>query len=91
MKKGEYFADAICSSGILPKTYSRSLKLAYTSGSFDAVWRKISRRSNEESQKTLSNLISFVEPAIVVLLALMIGSVLMTIMLPLMNIMSALG
>lgn len=91
VKKGEYFADAICSSGILPKTYSRSLKLAYTSGSFDAVWRKISRRSNEESQKTLSNLISFVEPAIVVLLALMIGSVLMTIMLPLMNIMSALG
>lgn len=91
VRGGEYFADAICSSGILPRAYSRSLKIAYTSGSFDTMWKKISRRCGDEAQKTLSNLISFAEPAIIVVLALMIGSVLMTIMLPLMNIMSALG
>ena len=91
VQNGEYFADAICESRILPKVYSRSLKIAYTSGSFDTVWRKISIRTGEESMRTLTNLVSFVEPAIILLLALIIGSVLMTIMLPLMNIMSALG
>ncbi len=91
VQDGEYFADAICESKILPKMYSRSLKIAYTSGSFDTVWRKISIRTGEESMRTLTNLVSFVEPAIIVVLALIIGSVLMTIMLPLMNIMSALG
>lgn len=91
VRKGEYFSEAICESGILPKMYARSLKIAYTSGSFDAVWRKISIRTNEEAQRTVSNLLSLVEPAIVLLLAVMIGAVLLTIMIPLMNIMSALG
>ena len=88
---GEYFSDAVCSSGVLPKMYARSLKIAYTSGSFDSVWKKISRRTGETAQRTLSNLVSMVEPAIIVVLAVMIGSILLTIMLPLMNIMSALG
>ncbi len=91
VREGEYFSEAICNSGILPKIYARSLKVSYTSGSFDTVWRKISRRSNEEAQRTVANLLSLVEPAIVLLLAVMIGSVLLTIMIPLMNIMSALG
>lgn len=91
VQDGEYFSDAICSSGILPKIYSRSLRVAYTSGSFDEVWKKISRRTGETAQRTLSNLVSMVEPAIIVVLAVMIGSILLTIMLPLMNIMSALG
>ncbi len=91
VRDGEYFSDAICNSGILPKIYARSLKIAYTSGSFETVWRKISRRSNDEAHRTIANLISMVEPAIVLVLAVMIGSVLLTIMLPLMNIMSALG
>lgn len=91
VQSGEYFSDAICSSGILPRMNARSLKIAYTSGSFDEVWRKISRRSNENARRTIENLLSMVEPAIVLLLAVMIGSVLLTIMIPLMNIMSALG
>ena len=91
VREGEYFSDAIAVSGILPKMHARSLKIAYTSGSFEAVWRKISRRSNEAAQRTIANLLSLVEPAIVLLLAVMIGSVLLTIMIPLMNIMSALG
>ncbi len=91
VRRGEYFSDAICQSGILPKMHARSLKIAYTSGSFETVWRKISQRADEEAHRTVTNLLSMVEPAIVLLLAVMIGSVLLTIMIPLMNIMSALG
>lgn len=91
IRGGEYFADAIGASGMLPKSYARSLKIAYTSGSFDVVWRKISRRTSDEAQNNAARLISLIEPAMVVVLAVMIGSVLLTVMLPLMNIMSALG
>lgn len=91
VQKGEYFSDAICSAGMLPRMYSRSLKIAYTSGSFDDVWKKISSRMDENARRTLNNIVSMVEPAMIVVLAIMIGSVLLTIMLPLMNIMSALG
>ncbi len=91
VKQGEYFSDAIGKSGIFPKIHARSLKMSYTSGSFETVWRKLSRRANEDAHRTVANLLSLVEPAIVLLLAVMIGSVLLTIMIPLMNIMSALG
>ena len=91
VKEGEYFSDAICNSGMLPKMYARSLKIAYTSGAFDEVWRKIRTRTNDAAQKTISNLVSFAEPAIIFLLAVMIGAILLTIMIPLMDIMSALG
>ncbi|MBQ8410592.1 MAG: type II secretion system F family protein, partial [Ruminiclostridium sp.] len=66
-------------------------KIAYTSGAFDEVWRKIRTRTNDAAQKTISNLVSFAEPAIIFLLAVMIGAILLTIMIPLMDIMSALG
>lgn len=88
---GKYFADAVCDSGMFPAIHGRSLKIAYTAGSFDKAWRKISDRCNESAQQTAAALISFVEPAIIIILAAMIGSILLTIMLPLMNIMSVLG
>lgn len=91
VQKGDAFADAICDSGMLPKIYSRSLKIAYTSGAFDTMWKKISSRCGEDAQKTAASIISFIEPVIIVVMAIMIGSVLLTVMLPLMNIMTALG
>lgn len=91
VQEGEFFVDAIAKSGILPSVYSRSLKIAYTSGSFETVWRKISGRCSDEAQRSAVNLIAVIEPVIIVLLAVMIGAVLLTIMLPLMNIMSVLG
>ncbi len=88
---GKYFADAICQSGIFPSIYGKTLKIAYTSGSFDTAWKKISDKCSAAAEQTTASLISFIEPAIIVILAAMIGSILLTVMLPLMNIMSVLG
>ncbi len=88
---GAYFADAICESGMFPSIYGRSLKIAYTSGSFDTAWKKISDKCSNAAEQTTSGLISFIEPAIIIILAAMIGSILLTILIPLMNIMSVLG
>ena len=88
---GAYFADAVCECGMLPKVYSRSLRIAYSSGSFETVWKKISARCDEEAHKAAAGLISVIEPLMIALLAVLIGSVLLTIMLPLMNIMSVMG
>ncbi len=91
VQEGTPFVDAVCASALLPAAYSRSLKIAYSSGSFETVWRKISARCSDEAQRSAASLISIIEPAVIVLLAVMIGAVLLTIMLPLMNIMSVLG
>lgn len=89
--EGEYFADIISSSGIFPSMYARSLKIAYTSGAFDKAWKKVSEQCDEAAMETASGLVSIIEPAIVIVLTAVIGSILLSVMVPLMNIMSVLG
>ncbi len=88
---GEYFADALKNSELLPGIYAHSLKVAYRSGSIDQAWRKISSRFGQECDRRIYGAVSFIEPAIIAVLAVMIGSVLLTVMLPLTNIMSGIG
>lgn len=88
---GEYFADVIASSDIFPSMYAHSLKIAYNSGSFEKSWKKLSDRCGEAAMESASGLVSFIEPAIVIILTAVIGAILLTVMIPLMNIMSAMG
>lgn len=89
--EGESFPDAIISSGFLPPLYARSLKLGYSSGSFESVWRRISGAYSEAASRRLMNITAVIEPAIIIILGLIIGAILLMLMIPLMNIMSVLG
>lgn len=88
---GEYFADVISTSGIFPAMYARSLKIAYSSGAFEQAWKKLSERCNDSAMETAAGLVSFIEPAIVIVLTTVIGAILLSVMIPLMNIMSVMG
>lgn len=88
---GEYFADAVKKSDLLPGVYAHSLKVAYKSGSIDSAWEKISSRFGQECDRKIYGAVSFIEPVIIGILAVIIGSVLLTVMLPLTDIMSSIG
>ena len=88
---GEYFADAIGKSGLLPPIYARSLKVAYKSGAFDAAWKKIDERLSRECDRKIYGAVSFIEPAIIGILAIIIGAVLIAVMLPMTDIITAIG
>lgn len=89
--EGEPFADALNETDLLPKIYSRSLKMSYRSGSFDDAWKKISDRCSEEADITSENLVGLIEPVLIAIMAVMIGAILLTVMLPMLDIMSSLG
>ena len=89
--EGEPFADAINDAKLLPPIYARSLKMSYKSGAFDDAWKKISDRCSSEADITSENLVSFIEPVLIAIMAVMIGAVLLTVMLPMLDIMSKLG
>lgn len=88
---GEYFADVISSAGIFPAMSARSLKIAYSSGSFEEAWSKLAAQCGDAAMESASNIVAFIEPAIVIILTTVIGAILLTVMIPLMNIMSVLG
>lgn len=89
--EGEPFAEALNEAKLLPPIYSRSLKMAYKSGAFDDAWKKISVRCTDEANATSENLVSVIEPVLIAVMAVLIGAILLTIMLPMMDIMSVLG
>lgn len=88
---GAYFADAVRDSKLLPGVYAHSLKVAYKSGAIDSAWQKISSRFGQECDRKIYGAVSLIEPVIIGILAVIIGAVLLTVMLPLTDIMTHVG
>jgi type IV pilus assembly protein PilC len=84
-------AEALAAGEIMNAAYLRMLKLAQRSGSTDAVMEEVARRMERSAEDSLEKLVSRVEPALVIVMSLLVGVILLSVMLPLMNIMSAIG
>jgi type IV pilus assembly protein PilC len=52
---------------------------------------EVARRLTEEGEQALEEKLSRVEPALVLVTSLLVGAILLSVMLPLMNIMTAIG
>ena len=91
LEGGESLSAALRSSGLLPTSQCRLLELGQRSGAGDSAMGKIARDLAEESEAALEDRISRVEPALVLVCSLLVGLILLSVMLPLMNIMAAIG
>ena len=90
MAEGEYFADAVSSTGLFSDFYNRILKIGSASGHEPQVLTKIAEVYEEQVEDDLSRLISLIEPVLVALLSIVIGAVLLSMMLPMAGVMSSL-
>ena len=91
LEQGESLADALGESGLLDAYSCRMLSVGIRSGSGDAVMADIARRQMLSAEETLENAIAKVEPAMVLTASILVGLILLSVMLPLMNILSAIG
>ncbi len=91
LEDGEPMAQAMKNSRVLPHTECRLLEIGLRSGTGDTAMEQISRRLSEDSEMALQELVGRVEPALVMVTSIMVGLILLSVMLPLMNIMSAIG
>ncbi len=91
LEKGESLGAALRLSGLLPPRQSRLLELGQHSGAGDASMEKIARDLGEEGEAALDALVGRVEPALVLVCSVLVGLILLSVMLPLMHIMSAIG
>ena len=78
-------------SNLLPASACRLLELGQRSGTGDAAMVKIAADLTEESEAALEEKVSRVEPALVLVCSILVGLILLSVMLPLMHIMSAIG
>ena len=91
LERGESLSAALKASGLLPANQSRLLELGQRSGAGDASMEKIARDLSEDSEAALDAVVSRVEPALVLMCSVLVGLILLSVMLPLMHIMSAIG
>ena len=68
---------ALCSKGAVP-------------GSLDEIMHEIADKYQEEIDQRFTNVISILEPTLVIALSVIVGMILLSVMLPLMGIMSSL-
>ena len=84
-------AKALENADLLPKAECRLLAAGLRSGVGDAAMEQITARMSERSEAAIHEKVSRVEPTLVIIASLLVGMILLSVMLPLMNIMSAIG
>lgn len=91
ISKESNLPQALATAEIFSNLYSRMVSVGFRSGSVDLVMKQISKSYDDETQKQLDHIISIIEPTLVIVLSLIVGLILMSVLLPLMGIMSSIG
>ena len=91
LTEGYQLAEALEKNDLMSPAYCRLLILGMRSGTADSVLEDIARRMSEEAQFELEQIVGKIEPALVLITSVLVGSILLSVMIPLMNIMSAIG
>lgn len=89
--EGDSFPEALEKAKIYSSFYSQMVSVGFKSGSMDAAMKQISERYEYETERKIFSLISVLEPSLVILLSLIVGMILLSVILPLMGIMSTIG
>ena len=91
IEEGESPADALARSGLFSGRDCRLLKLAEQTGSLPDTLEDLAQRKEEESMRRLDRTVGAIEPVIVVLTSALAGVILLSVMLPLMGLLSTIG
>ena len=91
MDEGTEFADAMKESGLFSNIYNRMIGLGARSGSMDRVLEEVSERMDRAVSDELDSLVGKIEPTMVIILSVITGAILLSVMLPLMEIMNNIG
>ncbi|MBC8571370.1 type II secretion system F family protein [Zongyangia hominis] len=91
MKEGVTFSQAVQDTEIFSGVNARMLRVGFQAGALDKVMADIARRYEDEVDERMGRAISLLEPTLVAVLSIIVGMILLSVMLPLMSIMSSIG
>ena len=91
ISEGASFPEAVAAVELLSPLYCQMIKVGFDTGSSDIIMEEVSKRSQETASNAIDGLLVKVEPILVALMSLFIGLILMSVMMPLMTIMTSIG
>jgi len=88
---GKPLHEALTGAGILSLQDGKMLSIGSRSGKADAAMAEISRRSDIDVRDSIDRIVGKIEPTLVIISSVIVGVILLSVMLPLMGIMTAIG
>lgn len=85
---GTDLCDAINQHHIFPGLYSRMVSIGFRTGSVDEAMKKIADSYEVEIEEQIQRLVAAIEPTLVIILSVLVGIILLSVMLPLVSLMS---
>lgn len=85
------FSESLAKTGIFSNMYSKMVNIGFKSGAVDKVFKKIADSYDEEIDNSMTNLLSVLEPSLVIILSVIVCLILLSVIMPLMGIMSSIG
>lgn len=89
--RGDYIHEAMKEAGIFQAQHQRMLQIGYRSGNSDIVFEKISKYYEESVLRRIQKVLGAIEPTLVIIFSLMVGLILLSVIMPLIGIMSSIG
>lgn len=91
LELGTNYYDAMKKTGLFGGFHIQMIKVGTRSGRLDSVMEEISKDYEQEADTSIDNMIARFEPTMVAVLAVSVGLVLLSVMLPLAGVLSAIG
>lgn len=91
MEEGVSFGSAMEAAQLLPPSQCRLLQIGSRGGNADQVMEQIADTMMEDARNEMEGLINRIEPAMVLASSLLVGLILLSVMLPLADILAVLG
>ena len=90
MEAGESFADAVSKADLFDDLHESMIRMGSATGREDQVLAKLATLYEEQAEDEITRLISIIEPTLVAVLAVVIGAVLLSVVLPMAGILTSL-
>lgn len=91
LEQGASYYTAMRNTGLFKGLQAQMIKVGARSGRLDLVMKEISETYEEEVDEAMEQMISRFEPTVVAVLAVAVGLILLSVMLPLAGALSAIG
>lgn len=89
--QGRDCGEALKESGIFSGLDASLISIGFRTGSAEDALTRISQSSQQAAEETLQNIISAIEPTLTAFLSILTGIILVSVMLPLLNLMASIG
>ncbi len=91
MEQGESFPKSVEKLGIFDKLHCHMISIGFQAGQTDRVMSKLASVYEEDMDNQIGHLVSIIEPSLVALMCIIVGAILLSVMLPLLSIMSSMA